>query len=172
MLLVHECHILKVMEYMKGDNFKPNCAAVCLDFMIRHSQINPDTGNLIMLFDFETIYSLSYYIFIFNNVITFHRIAFSKIFFIGLQILILYIHMLNLVLCPKETINSVLLFKILELPLFIISNFSEKKFHHKISSISIIFFFFYYIPLLIIHLHVLLFSPQYISCNLVFSLIL
>ena len=40
----------KVMKYVTGGNFKPNCAAVCLDFMIRHGMANPDTGKLIIYY--------------------------------------------------------------------------------------------------------------------------
>lgn len=33
----------EVMKYVTGGKFKPNCAAVCLDFMIRHGMANPDS---------------------------------------------------------------------------------------------------------------------------------
>lgn len=34
----------KVKELLISDDFKPNCAMVVLDFLIRHSYIQPDTG--------------------------------------------------------------------------------------------------------------------------------
>ena len=36
---------LQVKEMLVGGDFKPNCAMVVLDFLIRHSCIEPDTGR-------------------------------------------------------------------------------------------------------------------------------
>ncbi|CAG5126739.1 unnamed protein product [Candidula unifasciata] len=38
-----KCSVAEVKKLMTEENFKPNCAAVCLDFLIRHGHLNPDT---------------------------------------------------------------------------------------------------------------------------------
>ncbi|TTJ85387.1 Nudix hydrolase 20, chloroplastic [Bagarius yarrelli] len=46
---VHEFYfypIEQVKELVVSEEFKPNCAMVVLDFLIRHSVIEPDTGGL------------------------------------------------------------------------------------------------------------------------------
>ncbi|XP_059179434.1 uncharacterized protein LOC131958427 [Physella acuta] len=39
----HLYSVDEVKQLIIGDNFKPNCAAICLEFLIRHGFINPDT---------------------------------------------------------------------------------------------------------------------------------
>ncbi|KAH9496342.1 hypothetical protein Btru_010658 [Bulinus truncatus] len=35
----------ELKELLVGGNFKPNCAAICLEFLIRHGYLNPDTDS-------------------------------------------------------------------------------------------------------------------------------
>ena len=37
----------QVKEKIATDEFKPNCALVVLDFMIRHGLVTPDSGELL-----------------------------------------------------------------------------------------------------------------------------
>ena len=37
--------LLQVKNKLATDDFKPNCALVVLDFMIRHGFVSPDNGN-------------------------------------------------------------------------------------------------------------------------------
>ena len=37
---------MQVKELIVQDNFKPNCAFIILDFLIRHGFITPDTGEV------------------------------------------------------------------------------------------------------------------------------
>lgn len=39
--------LLQVKEKIATDEFKPNCALVVLDFMVRHGFVTPDCGELI-----------------------------------------------------------------------------------------------------------------------------
>ena len=40
-------HLFQLPELIVQDSFKPNSAAIVLDFLIRHNIINPDNGKVI-----------------------------------------------------------------------------------------------------------------------------
>lgn len=59
------CSIAEVKKLMTEENFKPNCAGVCLDFLIRHGHLNPDADPNISFYmeqlhaPLQTYYSAS-----------------------------------------------------------------------------------------------------------------
>ena len=45
MIMVPSSCCLQVKEKIATDQFKPNCALVVLDFLMRHGLITPDSGK-------------------------------------------------------------------------------------------------------------------------------